>query len=168
MGKNKKIIAFLFSVILCISLLSLPALAAEETGCIDGSILTHEKEARDMEFFGSLSEESGISMYGTYLASGVSYIKNEGNGVVYIGADTDCYSTCSAVSVTLYLQRLVNGSWQTISSRSHTSHNTFFLSYGLPLAVKTGYYYRVTASHSVTHNGVTESTTTTTNGIYVG
>ena len=91
-----------------------------------------------------------------------------GNGVVYISGETSCLETCSSVKVNLYLERLVNGSWQTVTTRSHTANNTYYTSYGISLAVKTGYYYRVVGVHSATKNGVTESTSTATSGLYIG
>lgn len=168
MHKSKKIIVLLFSMIFCISLFSLTASAAKDGDCIDGSLLTHEKEAKDFQPFSNNLFNPGISTYGTYLSGGTAYIQNEGNGVVYIAGETTCYSTCQTASVTLYLQKLVNGSWQTVTSRSHTSTNTNYSYYGLPLAVQTGYYYRVKGAHTVTQKGVTETTYTETSGLYIG
>ena len=143
---------------------------SEDGDNVDGSILTHESSAQDTRPLlpeDSLNDDSGISLYGDYLARGSVRIVDEGNGVVYISGETNCLSTCNSVSINIYLERLVNGSWQTVSSRSHTAKNTYFTSYGISLAVRKGYYYRVTGSHSVTHNGVTESTTTATDAIYI-
>lgn len=170
MGFKKKIVSMIICCIMCISMFSMVAFAAEDGDIIDGSMLTHDSSAQDRKPLmpENSSDDDGISLYGDYLASGAVLISNEGNGVVYISGETDCLSTCDTVRVNIYLQRLVNGSWQTVASRSHTSSNTHFTSYGISLAVKRGYYYRVTGSHSVTHNGVTESTTTATNSIYIG
>lgn len=166
---KKKIVSMVICCIMCISMFSMVAFAEEAGDIIDGSILTHESSAQDTKLL--LPEDSlndtGISLYGDYLARGSVRIVDEGNGVVYISGETNCLSTCNSVSITIYLERLVNGSWQTVSSRSHTSTNTYFTSYGISLAVKKGYYYRVVGSHSVTHNGITEANTTATNAIYI-
>lgn len=162
---RKKFIGLIACFIMCINLFSLVAYAAEDGDIIDGSILTHEASAQDTKPL--TPENSGISPFGNYLARGSVLISDEGNGVVYISGETNCYSTCKSVSVSIYLERLVNGSWQTVTSRSHTASNTYFTSYGISLAVRKGYYYRVVGSHSVTHNGITESTSTATNAIYI-
>lgn len=166
---KKKMLSIILCFIMCISLFSTVSFAAEEGDIVDGSLLTHEQSAQDRKPLvpeGSYND-SEISTYGNHLATGMVRIVNEGNGVVYISGETDCYSICDSVSVNIYLERLVNGSWQTVSSRSHTSTNTHFTSYGISLAVKKGYYYRVTGSHSATKNGKTESTSSATNGIYI-
>lgn len=150
-------------------MLSMVTFAASVGDVIDGSKLTHEQSAQDTKPLipENSSINPGIDLYGKYLSSGSVLISDEGNGVVYISGTTNCYTTCKKVSVSVYLERLVNGSWQTVSSRSHTSTNTYFTSYGISLAVKKGYYYRVVGSHSVTHNGITEANTTATNAIYI-
>lgn len=167
---KKKIISMIACFVVCINMLSIVAFAYEDGDIVDGSLLTHEQSADDTEILVPENNinDSGISLYGDYLARGSVSIVDRGNGVVYMSGITNCYSTCNSVSVHLYLQRLVNGSWQTVATRSHTSTNTYFTSYGISLAVKKGYYYRVTGSHSVTYNGITESTTTATNSIYIG
>lgn len=164
-----KIVGALIFFAMCISMFSMTLFAAEDGDIIDGSILTHENSAKDTKPLApeNYSDDQGISLYGDYLASGSVLISDEGNGVVYISGDTSCLSTCDKVSVNIYLERLVNGSWQTVSSRSHTAKNTYYTSYGVSLAVRKGYYYRVTGSHSVTHNGRTESTSTATDAIYI-
>lgn len=169
MELKKKIASIILCFIMCVSLFSTVALAAEEGDIVDGSILTNDQSAQDTKPLlpENSNNDSGVSLYGTYLANGSVLISNEGNGVVYISGQTNCLSTCKSVSVKIYLERLVNGSWQTVTSRSHTSTNTHFTSYGISLAVKKGYYYRVTGSHSATSNGITESTSTATNAIYI-
>lgn len=168
MRKRKNFIKFILCMIISVILSSSTVFAAEDGECIDGSLLTHDMESRNEKALENPLNNPNISLYGDYLSSGASYIQNEGNGVVYIAGETYCYSSCDTIYVKIYLQRLVNGSWQTVSSRSHTATNTYFTSYGISLAVKKGYYYRVTGVHTATKNGVTESTTTATNGLYIG
>lgn len=167
MKKNKNIIKAIICMVLCFVLLSNTVLAAEEDNYINGSSLSHEKEAKDIKPLKSVLDDPNIDLYGDHLSKGAAYISNEGNGVVYIAGETYCYSTCDTISVTIYLQRLINGSWQTVSSRSHTARDTYFTSYGISLSVTKGYYYRVTGVHTATKNGVRESTTTATSGLYI-
>lgn len=164
-----KIFSMLICFVMCINLFSIVTFAASDGDVIDGSVLTHESSAQDTKTLvpENSNDNPGISLYGKYLSRGSVLISDEGNGVVYISGTTNCYTTCDKVSVSIYLERLVNGSWQTVTSRSHTSTNTYFTSYGISLAVKKGYYYRVVGSHSVTHNGITEANTTASNAIYI-
>ncbi len=168
MRLKKKIMGMIVCFVICMGLISTTAFAASDE-VLDGSTQTRESSAQDTKLFYpmNLSMDPTISLYGDYLARGSSSITDKGNGVVYMSGETNCLSVCDSVSVNLYLQRLVNGSWQTVSSRYHTSTNTHYASYGISLAVKKGYYYRVSGSHSVTNNGVTESTSTSTGSIYI-
>lgn len=168
MKLKKKIVGIVMCLLICVSTISITGFAADDE-VIDGSRLTHESSAETTKgfFLMNPSMDPSISLYGDYLARGSVSITDKGNGVVYISGETNCLSVCNSVSVNIYLQRLVNGSWQTVASRSHTSNNTPYTSYGISLAVRKGYYYRVTGSHSVTHNGRTESTSTATDAIYI-
>lgn len=167
MKKSRYLMVVIFCLILSLNL-SICAMA-EEIKIVDGSVLTNDVESKDEKELTLLTpSDDGISLYGVHLGRGISYIQNRGNGVVYISGETYGNHTCDTISVSLYLERLVNGSWQTVSSRSHTASNTYYTSYGIPLAVKTGYYYRVRGLHIAVKNGVTESTTTATSGLYIG
>lgn len=164
MRKHKKLWLIVLSLCLCMNVFSMNVFASNAGEIIDGSVLTQDKESSDTQV---LMPDDGVVPYGAYLAKGTAYISDRGNGVVYVSGKTQCYENCNTVSVTIYLERLVNGAWQTVSSRSHTASNTNYTSYGISLAVQKGYYYRVVGSHSATKNGKTESTSTVTDGIYI-
>jgi hypothetical protein len=135
---------------------------------IDGSLLTSNAEAFDTKpLIPENPFESEISPYGTYLSNGTAGITDHENGVIYVSGETSCYRTCDSVQVNLYLERLANGSWYTVSMHPHTSYNTYFASHGLYLSVAKGYYYRVRGGHVAKKGITTETVTTCSNGIFI-
>ena len=126
---------------------------------IDGSRLINDSES---------SGAVGGNTRGTYLGSGSSHITDCGNGLVYVSGTTDCNRKSSSVSVTVQLERLENGSWHYVTDRSFSDSNTTSVSGSFYISVKKGYYYRVCGQHTASANGVTESTTSQTDGIWIG
>ena len=135
---------------------------------IDGSLLTDEKEAFDMkELVPESPFDQEIIPFGTYLSNGTARITDQGNGVVDISGETYCYKVSDEVFVKLYLQKLSNGGWSTIKMHSNTAYNTYVAYAGVSFSVPKGHYYRVKGTHYAKKNGVTESTTTCTSGVYI-
>ncbi len=170
MKRIKKI----FSIVLCTTMLfvlcgiEIFAKGPLDGQVIDGSLLTSDTKAFDTkELTPENPFESEIIPYGTYLSNGTAGITDHGNGVIYVSGETSCYRTCDSVQVNLYLERLSNGSWYTVTSQPHTAYNTYFASNGLYLAVAKGYYYRVRGGHVATKGITTETVTTCSNGIFI-
>ena len=171
MKKIKKSFVFILSCLMLwmIGNINIKAAGPMDGMIIDGSLLTSEESATDTKpLLPENSIDEGVIPDGNYLSSGTVSIANEGGGTVYISGQTCCYKTCDNVKVCLYLQKLSNGSWHTIQSQPYTTYNTYFAQNGIYFAVQKGYYYRVRGGHSATKGSSTESTTTCSNGIYIG
>lgn len=171
MKREKKIVLFLSMLTLIISLCRIESSAAGplDGQVVDDSLLVSETEAFDEKPLVLENPfEQEITPYGTYLSFGSAHITNKGSGMIYMSGDTTCHRTSDSVQVNLYLDKLVNGSWSTIKIQHHTEYNTYFASNGLYMAVAKGYYYRVRGAHIAKKGSKTESTTTCTNGIYIG
>lgn len=112
--------------------------------------------------------ETGISLYGQYLAYGTSSIENLGSGNVHFQGDTTCFGQSDQVIVAVSLQRKVGNSWQTYATRTGVAYNASNASAGDTIAVSRGYYYRVKGVHTVQEGSLVESTTTYTRDFYIG
>lgn len=171
MKKSRKVIAFLFSFLLVFSLMGtvIEASGPMDGQVVDGSILTSEKqvfETKDLVPENPFNND--IMPYGTYLSNGTAGITDKGGGVVYISGETYCYRYSDEVFVELYLQRLSNGSWNTIKTQSSIEYNTYAAYASMSFLVLKGYYYRVVGAHYAKKGNKVESVTTCTNGIYIG
>lgn len=127
---------------------------------IDGSILTDNNEAEDLQ---------QVRLRNSYLGEGFIKIVNNGNGVVGIGGSTSCFVTCDTVKLNLYLERSKGDTgFYSYKSFEYTAYNTYTLVKGFNYAVEKGYYYRLRGYHYASKNGVGENLISVTNGIYIG
>lgn len=137
---------------------------------IDGSLLSSDERSESEEIFewNLPDEKEGITPFGVYYASGTSSIGKSGSSTVYIAGTTDCYKTCDTVKVKLILQRLSGGTWTYVAERTYIAYDTDFCAGSTYMAVKSGYYYRVKATHTAIEGSKTESGSSTTGGTYIG
>ncbi len=160
MNKVKKVFSTVLCLVLCLSFMTLNVSASDYKpgDIVDGTLLTDE------------SESTGYSQAitrGTYLATGTCTIAKGGLGIATISGQTVCNRVCDSVEVFIYLDRLVNGSWVNIDSRSKAVSNGSIASYSTSLAVTPGYYYRVRATHIARVAGGKEITSSNSNGILI-
>ncbi len=136
-------------------------------------VFAESESISDVEF---LSNNSIIEPRSLYLASAISEITNEGEGVLGIYADFASYSDVQWAQITINLERRkgTSGSWSGVKTyvyeftpeddpdgRLH-SESVAFNVYGL----ETNYYYRLRCTHKVqTPSGSYESKNTQTNGV---
>ena len=131
---------------------------------IDGSMLTHEDYAEDIQPL--LPEEDAVPA-GVYLSNGVSRIQKQGSGLVYLVGATYCYRKSDTVHVEIYLERLSNGGWQTVKTHSYNAYNSDYAYTGVNFAVSKGYYYRVRGYHYAKKGSTVESCNTCTSALYI-
>ncbi len=158
--KQRKV---LFSVLLmfCLLLNCMNAIAADEHlgETVDGSVLTDEREA-EMTVYSRLR--------GVFLSNGKCKIQNQGNHMITVTGSTDCYVVCDKVKVTLVVERLVNGNWQSYKViGTKTAYNNHTVTKTKTLTVAGGYYYRVISAHVAIEGDKVESLGGFTNGIWV-
>lgn len=119
---------------------------------------------------------SAIEPRSLYLASAISEITNEGQGVLRIYADFASYNDVNWAKITINLQRRkgTSGSWSPVDTYEYEftpedtsdgrlhSEMVEFRVYGL----ETDYYYRLKCEHKVqTPSGSYETKNTQTNGV---
>lgn len=157
--KGRKIVAFFLMICLLIASVSV---RAEENGeVVDGSRLTN-----DQEVIGSTLTNAGAR--GTYLGTGSAKLSNNGNHVLNVWGNTTCNRTCDRVKVTLHLQRLVKGTWTTVTTLdTKVAYNTNYVSNSRNVTVTGGYYYRISGTHVAVKGKTTESTYSSTDGMWV-
>lgn len=163
MKSVKKFLAIILSLI---TMLSFGVTASAEENwkdllgtVVDGSVLTDADKST-----GYTREEV---TRGYYLADGSSYIEDVGNGLVYISGSTSCYRTAEEVEANVYLQKLVNGNWTTVTYQKHCEYNTYYAHNGFYIKVTPGYFYRTLTVHSATTGDTVESLTSITDGLYI-
>lgn len=160
MRKRSKMIITLM-MLCCMVFSSISASAADELlgTVVDGSLLTDDTE---------VSFTVTPKARGAYLASGNGGLSLTAYRTLYMYGDTSCYQSVDKVKVTLYLQRLVNGTWTTVATLGpKTAYNTYYVSTGNTYSVSGGYYYRVYGGHSAIEGSKSEALTSFSNGFWV-
>lgn len=155
--KMKRDISIVLSIVMIVFLAlgtSNTVMAEEDLPSVDGSYLTEDE---------SSEVTVGSMTRGVYLKSGSSMISKAGTGKITAGGDTVGQTIVSKISVTVRVQRLVNGNWQEYTSWSATKYNSAYVSTSKTLSVPRGYYYRV---YSI-HTAASDSSGSYTNGIYI-
>lgn len=156
----KKIFSLFLAVMLFAGCFSVNARAEEATY----PKVTHNYITTD-DF---ASDDWSVDLRGTYLLNGRSTIARVDSTHINISGNTIATQTCDKIILTLYVER--SGSYATGYSTYKTYHYTADNVYQLSKAISNikvdrGYYYRVKGVHSVTENGVTETTDSVTNPI---
>lgn len=162
----KTIKRFLATILMVISVFSFGmTCTAEESwelllgNVVDGSILTNEQES---------SGEAIKIARGYYLSDGSSYISDQGNNMVYISGSTSCYRTADELRANVYLERLVDGEWKTVTYQYHSEYNTYYTHNGFYVLVAPGYFYRTVTNHVAIKGDTVEYLTSQTDGLYIG
>lgn len=105
---------------------------------------------------------------GTYLESGVSGLKDVGNGKVNVSGTTTARSVCDKVKAGVYLDESSNGgsSFGTIGVYHYEKPNASSC-HGSEANIKvtSGWWYMVRGVHSVTEGSTTETTNTQTRAL---
>lgn len=154
----KKAISIFMSLIMFIGVSIIGTLQVQATDgmtLVDGSYLLED----EIETTG----EMVTSTWGYYLKSGSSSLVEHGTGKIAAGGDTTAQRIVDEISVTVVVQRLVNGSWQNYLTWSASKTNAAYVSTSKTLYVPTGYYYRVCC----THYAATDSGGSNTDGLYI-
>ncbi len=148
-------------LVACLALTSLPVYAADELlgTVVDGSLLTDEESAE-------------VTVYpkarGSLLSYGAGGITIAGKRRVSISGSTAAYRKVEKVKVAIFLQRLEGGSWEPVLTMGPTiKYNTNIVSSTGTYSVTGGYYYRVYGAHAVIDGGTSESTPSSSNGVWV-
>ena len=153
----KKIVCFLLSMTMLFGCFGMNA-HAEETIYPRGSHTYVQTEDY-------ASDEWSVELRGAYLNSGTSVISREAVNRINISGATTAGRTCDQVRLILYVERSTSyatgyGNYKTYT---FTANNVYQLVKEISnIPVERGYYYRVKGVHSVTHNGVIETTDTLT------
>ena len=114
------------------------------------------------------SDEWSVAQRGAYLLSGTSAISRPDSTHINISGNTNATRTCDKVRLTLFVEQSESYAtgYYTYKSYSYSADNVYQLGKEISdIKVERGYYYRVTGVHSVTENGITETTNSVTDPI---
>ena len=114
------------------------------------------------------SDEWSVDQRGAYLGNGTSVIARADSSHINISGATTATQTCDKVKLVLYVERSTSYAtgYGTYRTYAFNAEDVYQLAKEVSnIKVDSGYYYRVKGVHSVTHNGVTETTDSVTNPI---
>lgn len=114
------------------------------------------------------SDDWSTDQRGAYLGNGRSTIARADSTHINISGNTNAMQTCDKVRLTLFVEQSESYAtgYTTYKSYSYSADNAYQLGKEIAnIKVDRGYYYRVKGVHSVTENGVTETTNSVTNPI---
>lgn len=132
---------------------------SEKATIFDGSTLIEGDYAEDKE---------SVLARGSILSHGISQITNKGGRVVAVGGTTICHVYCDKVTCNLYLEQLDDeGHWYTYKFWNLYTTNAPDFMTSRTVSVEGGHWYRVRGAHAAVKDGMRESVSTKTNGIYI-
>lgn len=100
---------------------------------------------------------------GVYLQSGYSKITKPSDGKITAGGNTTAQKVVSEVSIDVFVERKVNGSWKHYTSWTSTKNNAIAVTSYKTLTVPKGYYYRVRSVHYAN----SDVSSSATGGLYI-
>ena len=156
----KKLLCMMLSVMLLAGCMNISASAAEAVYPKVSHVLTSTED--------SASDDWSVDQRGVYLLNGRSSITRTDNTHISISGNTKATQTCDTVRLTLYVERSTSYStgYGNYRTYSYSADDAYALDKAISnISVDRGYYYRVKGVHSVTHNGVTETTDSVTDPI---
>lgn len=139
---KQKMVLILLVILICV-------------GCIVVRNLNTEAEdttGEDIEFSRLVEEDNESSRAqiqgdGVYLSEGNSYISKLSSTKIGVGGDTIAATNCE-VTVTVIVEKLVDGSWEQVTSWSSTEADSDSVTISKSLTVERGYHYRVKSTHT--------------------
>lgn len=163
--RSRRVRSMLMMTLLGLSLMAVPAYAEESS---DLAIeISNEATLGWPILEQATSPDFGVVPYGDYLAYGGCGIAKMSNTIVQIDGYTTCSETCDELYLGLFLDRQEeNGGWQTIYIKEVTAEDCVTLTYHQNVLVKPGYWYRIRGGHIARKNGVMESNTSESPGMY--
>ena len=114
------------------------------------------------------SDEWSTAQRGAYLLSGRSTIAKPDSTHINISGNTNATQTCDKIILVLYVEQSESYAtgYYTYKTYAYSAENVYQLSKAISdIKVDRGYYYRVKGVHSVTENGITETTDSVTDPI---
>lgn len=156
----KKLLGLVLSVTLLMGFVTFPAWAQET---IYPKVMHTYTTTEDFS-----SDEWSTALRGAYLLDGMSCIARYGTKSIAISGCTNATQYVDKVILTLYVERSTSYATGYGNYRTYTYSAEDVYQLGKEISnipVDRGYYYRVKAVHSVTHNGITETTDSVTNPI---
>ena len=114
------------------------------------------------------SDDWSVDQRGVYLGNGRSSISRADNTHIHISGNTNATQICDKIILTLYVERSTSYAtgYGTYKTYHYTADNVYQIGKEISdIKVDRGYYYRVKGVHSVTENGITETTNSVTDPI---
>ncbi|MGK0469368.1 hypothetical protein [Clostridium sp.] len=160
----KKILSILTCAVLITGLMSSNAFAVSNNDIPD------KKMSQSEMFYSNDKYNFNIDIQKTtsdYFVNWGASITQSNTGYIRAQGLTESYMNVGTIGYTLYVEKYVNGYWNTIKTFSYSLNNTDQAKAYHSLAVASYSYYRVRSTNYIVNNGVTTSKTSITNSIYI-
>lgn len=125
----------------------------------EDSVLTDQKESEDISY---------MLGKGTDLYVGSVKISALGNSTINAYGSTVAHHSCDTMELYIYVEQYNDGYWNSYATYRFDGNNTSLLSKSVNLKVESGHYYRLRGYHRTYNDGRQESTSSKTDGVYVG
>lgn len=135
------------------------AFGLEDLGkTVDNSLLTNKLEVEDT---------TSVLTRGNILNKGTAKCLNPEDGNVSASGATIAHVVCDTLFLKLTIQQERNGQWYNYEILDEQKENSSLFLKTLTVPAEKGYYYRVVGTHVAKLGDITESVTTTTDGIWI-
>lgn len=105
---------------------------------------------------------------GTDFYQGGAKISVLSSNSINVYGHTFAYHDCDSIDLVIYVDKLVGNTWKLYKSFSFTENNVSIVSKSVTMTVPSGYKYRMRGYHRTYNDGRQESSSTVTDGVYVG
>jgi len=160
----KKILSILACVALITGLMSSNVFAASINDIPDKRVSHSEMFYSNDNYNFNIEVQKTTSDY--FVNWGAS-IAQSNTGYITAQGLTESYMNVDTIGYTLYVEKYVNGYWNTIKTFSYSLNNTDQSKAYHNLSVASYSYYRVRSTNYIVNNGVTTSKTSITNDIFI-
>lgn len=153
--KKSRCVMLVFVLVLCINT---TVFAETREKYVDGSLLLDvpvDKVSADIHPKGNILDQATIRL------------SDNGNGSVNVYGAVFGSVTCDKIILKMTVQRYSNGNWYNVRTYSDTAYNTALFTKSYNLQITRGYNYRIKAACVGYKNGVTESKSPITDGLYI-
>lgn len=160
----KKILSILMCTVLITGLMSSNVFASSINDIPDKEVSHSEMFYSNDNYNLNIDIQNTTSDYFTKWGASIA---QSNTGYIRVNGLTESYMSVPTIGYTLYVEKYVNGYWNTIKTFTYSLNNTDLATANHSLAVASYSYYRVRSTNYIVNNGVTTSKTSITNDIFI-
>lgn len=117
--------------------------------------------------FGSNKIDIHLNSSNQYISFANASLQDMGNQIIEVSTNTRAISAVNKLSVIIYLEKWTGSNWSIVTSWNDSINNSNVHNFSTLYRATSGDYYRISAIHTVSYNGITENVTTLTSYLIV-